>query len=72
MFNSAAAASAERMHRHTVLTAPSHSARRTGTPCGMPSASAAVTTLRVSAAGVKYPACCFMSAASPSPAFARY
>ena len=72
MFSSAAAASAERMHRHTVLTAPSHSARRTGTPCGMPSASAAVTTLRVNAAGVKRFVCCFMTAVSPSPAFARY
>ena len=36
----------------------------------MPSASAAVTTLRVNAAGVKRSVCCFMTAVSPSPAFA--
>ena len=53
LFCNIATASAERMHRHTALTTPSHSARRTGTLCGMPSASAAVTKLRVNAAGVK-------------------
>ena len=72
LFCNIATASAERMHRHTALTAPSHSARHTETLCGMPSASAAVTTLRVNAAGVKRSVCCFMTAFSLSPAFARY